>query len=58
MSERSLGTLRTSALLFLGGFLLMGLLASLGTLGGSDVPEEGRAVVEAADRDSTAVRVR
>lgn len=54
MSERSLGTLKTSGLLFLGGFLLMSLLAGVGSLGGKRKREEpGPAThVEAPDTTS------
>lgn len=50
MSERSLGTLKTSGLLFVGGFLLMGLLAGVGTLGKHvDTERSVASRVEASD---------
>lgn len=49
MSKRSLGTLKTSGLLFVGGFLLMGLLAGVGTLGKHADAERSAARVEASD---------
>jgi hypothetical protein len=34
MTQSEMSTLKTSGLLFLGGFLLMSLLAAIGTVGG------------------------
>lgn len=47
MTNSEMSTLKTSGLLFLGGFLLMSLLAAVGTVGSG--PDDG------AVADSTAV---
>lgn len=44
MTHREMSTLETSGLLFLGGFLLMSVLAAVGTVGGGSGPRRRRGI--------------